>query len=132
MKTIVYFVRHSMTDFTIKDERIRPLTDQGFEDTKLIKEINDLENGTALLCSKSDKIVEVNTSGLYSPLSATVPGIDFLKAYYNNGGRNISVGSDAHSASHIARGFETAFELLRQTGFRHILLPWDREKPQML
>lgn len=30
MKTIVYFVRHARTDFSIKEERIRPLTGQGF------------------------------------------------------------------------------------------------------
>lgn len=102
------------------------------EDTELIDEINELENEIALLCIKSGKIVEVNTSGLYSPLSATVPGTSFLKAYYRHGGRNISVGSDAHSAAHVARGFETAFEMLRQIGFRYILLPWDREKPLML
>lgn len=102
------------------------------EDKELINEINEIENEIALLCAKTNKIVEVNTSGLYSPLSATVPGINFLKHYYRHGGRYISVGSDAHSAAHVARGFETAFEMLRKLGFRYILLPWDREKPIML
>lgn len=102
------------------------------ENLELVNEINEIENEIALLCAKSGKIVEVNTSGLYSPLSATVPGANFLKAYYRCGGRNVSVGSDAHCAEHVARGFETAFELLRQLGFKYILLPWDREKPLML
>lgn len=103
-----------------------------YKDDKLMKEIKELEGEIALLCAKSDKIVEINTSGLYSPLSATVPDASFLKDYYRYGGRNVSVGSDAHFAGHIGRGFETAFELLRKTGFRYVMLPWDREKPQML
>ncbi len=36
MKTTIYFVRHAKPDFSIKEESIRPLTEQGMIDSKKI------------------------------------------------------------------------------------------------
>jgi histidinol-phosphatase (PHP family) len=94
--------------------------------------IKEVEDELARLCANSDKIIEVNSSGLFSPFSAAVPDTGFLKAYYRYGGRNISAGSDAHCARDVGRGIEAVHDLLRETGFKHTLLPWDREHPQML
>lgn len=38
MNTIVYFVRHSLSEISIKDDKIRPLTDLGYEKTKFVTE----------------------------------------------------------------------------------------------
>ncbi len=37
--TNVYFVRHAKPDASIKDDRIRPLTEKGMEDTRLVTEV---------------------------------------------------------------------------------------------
>lgn len=110
----------------------RYLGDEFYNDTKLMKEIKELDSEIARLCAESGKILEINTSGLYSPLSATIPDANFIRDYYQYGGRNVSVGSDAHNASHIARGFGTAFEMLKELGFRYIMKPWDKGNPWVL
>lgn len=51
MKTIVYFVRHAKSDFSVKDEKFRPLTVQGFEDTKLVTEFLKDKNVTKIYSS---------------------------------------------------------------------------------
>ncbi len=86
----------------------------------------------ALMCARSGKIVEVNTSGLYSPLGETLPGKAFLELYYGFGGRNVCVGSDAHNSKDAGRGMKEAHELLKEAGFKYTMLPWDREHPLKL
>lgn len=39
MKTLVYFVRHAETDYTVRDDVKRPLTKKGIEDTKRVTKV---------------------------------------------------------------------------------------------
>lgn len=39
MKTLVYFVRHAETDYTVRDDIKRPLTKKGIEDTKRVTRV---------------------------------------------------------------------------------------------
>jgi histidinol-phosphatase (PHP family) len=98
-----------------------------FYDTKLKSRINELDLEVARLCSASNKIVEVNTSGLFAASRSTIPDIFFLKEYYNNGGRKVCMSSDAHNAKDAGRGFEIVKDMLLDIGFDQIYLPWDKE-----
>lgn len=39
MKTYIYFVRHAQPDISIKEDLIRPLTEQGIEDAKKVTKV---------------------------------------------------------------------------------------------
>ena len=81
---------------------------------------------TARLCAESGKVIEVNTSGLFSPAKRTMPGVDFLKAYRAYGGERICLSSDAHDVRNLNQGFCQAAELLRSLGYRYLFYPWDK------
>lgn len=72
------------------------------------------ENGAAL---------ELNTKGLWTG------GIDadterfILRLWYDCGGRDVTLGSDAHRAHEIGRGFDEGSALLRECGFDRIVFP---------
>lgn len=91
--------------------------------------VKEAEYDIALISARSGKIIEVNTSGLYSPLGETLPGRAFLELYYSFGGRNVCAGSDAHSCKDAGRGIREAHVLLKDVGFKYIMRPWDREHP---
>jgi len=46
-----------------------------------------------------------------------VPGLDVLRAYFDAGGRVVTLGSDAHDASGVGCGLPEAWRLLRRAGF---------------
>ncbi len=98
-------------------------------DISILRTINELDDELALFCAKSDILLEVNTSGLFSPCGSVIPDESFLNFYYKYGGRRISLGSDAHSHHHIIRGFAQAYEILKKIGFRYMYMPWDTENP---
>jgi len=72
------------------------------------------ENGAAL---------ELNTKGLWTG------GIDadterfILRLWYDCGGRDVTLGSDAHRAHEIGRGFDEGRALLQECGFAQIVFP---------
>jgi histidinol-phosphatase (PHP family) len=98
-------------------------------DGKIQAFVEEAEYEMARLCAQSDMILEVNTSGLFAPLAQTLPDGAFLKQYYNFGGRTVCIGSDAHTSADAGRGIDKAYDLIQQTGFKYITLPWDRENP---
>lgn len=65
------------------------------------------------------KGIEINTGSLYRGLNFAHPHIDILKIYKALGGEIITIGSDAHDASHIGYGFDVAKELLLDNGFKY-------------
>ena len=79
--------------------------------------------------ARSDKLVEVNTSGLFSVSKQPCATPFFLERYRAHGGRTISLGSDSHAAAHLRRGFDEVAPLLSSLGFDEIHVPWDREHP---
>lgn len=106
---------------------IRYLSEEAKSDRRITGMIREAELEIAKLCARSDMIVEVNTSGLFSPSACTLPGNDFLKHYIDHGGRLICLGSDAHNTGDVARGFKEAGMMLKALGFGYLTLPWDRE-----
>ena len=91
--------------------------------------IRELEDDLAVRSARSDKLVEVNTSGLFSVLKQSCATPFFLERYRAHGGREISLGSDSHAAAHLRRGFAEVAPLLRSLGFDEIHVPWDRDRP---
>lgn len=86
----------------------RGLTDEEFE--KPIKTVLD-----AVIRRKI--ALEINTSGLGTPLDATMPSELILGWYRELGGELVTLGSDAHAADRVANGFDVAREMLLRNGF---------------
>lgn len=72
------------------------------------------------LLVENGKGIEVNTSSFDGAFGDVIPGLYFLKVYKEVGGEIITVGSDAHKAERIALGFDYAYDLLREAGFKAV------------
>ena len=68
---------------------------------------------------EKEKGIEVNTGALGYQLRDFNPCTAILKKYHQLGGEIITIGSDAHTPSAIARGFQRAAEVLTECGFRY-------------
>ncbi len=64
--------------------------------------------------------LECNTSGLRQAMGECLPNEDLLRFYYELGGRDVSIGSDAHKAIDIGANFGDACEMLANIGFTHL------------
>ncbi len=72
--------------------------------------------------------LECNTSGLRQIMGECLPNRDLLSFYYELGGRDITVGSDAHHARDLRANFTEACEMLRSIGFTHLTRFKNRNK----
>ena len=68
---------------------------------------------------KRDLAFEVNTSGFGTPVGF-MPDKDIVKRYVELGGKKITLGSDAHIADNIAKGFDEAIAMLKELGICEI------------
>ena len=75
--------------------------------------------------------LEVNTSGLRQGLGETMPGLELLKRYYAQGGRLVTLGSDAHCTEDLGKGIDQGMELLKAAGFREFAV-YEKRKPVLL
>ena len=75
--------------------------------------------------------LEVNTSGLRQGLGETMPGLELLKRYYAQGGRLVTLGSDAHCTEDLGKGIDEGMELLKAAGFREFAV-YEKRKPVLL
>ena len=69
---------------------------------------------------KLEKGIEINTSGYARSLGHFHPKTEIIQLYLNLGGNIITIGSDAHSENRIASEFNTAYELLKSLGVKHV------------
>jgi histidinol-phosphatase (PHP family) len=60
--------------------------------------------------------LEINTSGLRQAPGETYPGLQVLHWFRQEGGRLVTIGSDAHQAADLAAGTGQALELARAAG----------------
>lgn len=72
--------------------------------------------------------LECNTSGIRQPIGECLPNEDLLTFYYELGGREISIGSDAHHSQYIAFKFDSVAEMLKNIGFTHYTRFENRKK----
>ncbi len=61
---------------------------------------------------KNNISLEINTSSLRKELTETMPGKALLALYKQAGGVNVTIGSDAHSSTVLAKGYEEAINML--------------------
>ncbi|MCC8015619.1 MAG: histidinol-phosphatase HisJ family protein [Eubacterium sp.] len=80
----------------------------------------DLVDTALSLLIEKGKGIEINTSGFRYGLGQTHPSIDFVKRYKELGGEIITTGSDAHRPEDVAKDFDTAYEMLKESGFEYI------------
>lgn len=69
-----------------------------------------------LLIIERDLALEVNTSGL-EVFNTLYPDSWIIKKYFALGGRKITLGSDAHTAQNVGKGFKKTITLLKKIGF---------------
>lgn len=83
------------------------------------------------LIAKKDIALEINTAGLRQKLNKLQPETDVVKRFRELGGKFISVGSDAHYASDLAKDIPEAFKSALLAGFENITLFQNRSPIQM-
>ena len=66
-------------------------------------------------------IIEINTSSLRKEHEQTMPGKELLEFYKNNGGRYVTIGSDAHLVEDIGADYMVAKELLKEVGLQEVI-----------
>lgn len=64
--------------------------------------------------------LECNTSGLRQQMGECLPNEDLFRFYYELGGRDVTIGSDAHKAKDLGANFKEATEMLRSIGFNKL------------
>ena len=75
---------------------------------------NDIEEILSTVI-KRDKALELNTS--MSDDDFFMPSEEILTLYKKLGGEKVTLGSDAHTAMNVGKGFEKGKELLKKCGF---------------
>jgi len=61
--------------------------------------------------------LECNTSGLRQNMGECLPNEDLFRFYYELGGRDIIVGSDAHHAKDVGANLSDGIQMLKSIGF---------------
>ena len=100
----------------IKKFRIYPESDQ----TNLIEE-------TLKIIKENNVVVELNTGGLDRPCAEFTPSPEIIERCYHHH-IPMTISSDAHKTTQIARHFETAINLMKKVGFEEIVTFQNRER----
>ncbi len=72
--------------------------------------------------------LECNTSGLRQQMGECLPNEDLLRFYYELGGRDVTIGSDAHHACDVGANIGDALAMLKNIGFDRIACFENRNK----
>lgn len=80
---------------------------------------------------KNNKALEINVSGLRSEIGVTMPDLNVIKRYKQLGGRYITLGSDAHKTSDLAKGLEEGAKLILNAGFTEYTI-YKNHKPILM
>lgn len=63
------------------------------------------------------KALEINTSGIGGMYESLMPDLPIIQRYYDLGGRQITLGSDAHTPERVGNAFAETIALLSKIGF---------------
>lgn len=80
---------------------------------------------------KKDIALEANSSGYRRGLGGPMASAPFIKRYKELGGKLITVGSDAHQPSDIAKDMDKCYALLRDLGFEEICV-FEKKEPKFI
>ena len=90
------------------------------------QEFRDILDEILLSIIKTDKGIEINTSGIRYGLGTPHPNIEIIKRYKELGGKIITIGSDAHKSSDLASNFDVAYDILDEANFNEITVYHNR------
>lgn len=79
-------------------------------------------------CARRDIALEINTSTLRRPIQETSPAEKILHWFREEGGRWITLGSDAHEPDEVGSGLQNALASVLNAGFK-TLAGYERLKP---
>ena len=79
------------------------------------------------VCIARDKTFEINTSGCAPDAPHFIPDEAILDKYLAMGGRNLTVGSDAHVAERLTNGLCQAADMLRSKGVTELTYYLERQ-----
>ena len=79
------------------------------------------------ICIARDKTFEINTSGCAPGKPHFIPDEAILDNYLAMGGRNLTVGSDAHVPERLTNGLDQAAEMLRSKGVAELTYYMERK-----
>jgi len=68
-----------------------------------------------------DLVIEINTSSLRKGHTQTMPGKELLEIYKANGGKYVTIGSDAHIVEDVGANYATAKCLLEEIGLQEVI-----------
>ncbi|HEY4026287.1 MAG TPA: histidinol-phosphatase HisJ family protein [Candidatus Dormibacteraeota bacterium] len=89
------------------------------DDRPFREEDHEEEIRAVLRCAAArGSVLELNTTRGAEPHRGLCPGSTVLRWWVEEGGRAVSMGSDAHDPERIARGFDLACQLAGAAGFR--------------
>lgn len=83
------------------------------------------------LLIQNGKSIEINTAGYRQPYGKPIPDLDLLKRYRALGGRQITVGSDAHFAHDVGKNIEDGLELAKAAGFDYLTI-YEQHVPMLV
>lgn len=89
--------------------------------------LSNLYKEAAKAFKKADIAIELNTSGLAKPCNEFYPSEEFLKICKKEN-VPVTLGSDAHQATDIARNFSKANLMLKNLGYRQIAVFENRKR----
>ena len=72
------------------------------------------------ICATRGFALEVNTAPLRRPVNQIAPSAVILSWFREEGGRWVTLGSDAHLSEHVGFGLESAMSFLRSAGFEDL------------
>ena len=70
---------------------------------------------------EKDLVIEINTSSLRKGHAQTMPGKELLEIYKANGGKYVTIGSDAHIVEDVGADYTTAKSLLEEVGLQEVI-----------
>ena len=76
---------------------------------------------------ENNKSLEINTSGLRQMMARPMPDEEIIRRYNELGGKNITIGSDAHCAEDVGKGVYECMSLVKKLGFEKIKFYTGRE-----
>lgn len=112
-----------MAHITCPMRRIQGRYGINFDFNKIQNETDELLDAIV----KNNKVLEINTSGLRQMMGRAMPDERIIKRYKELGGKNVTIGSDAHSAYDVGGGVREGMLLAKKCGFDRLTFFVGRE-----
>jgi histidinol-phosphatase (PHP family) len=91
------------------------------------RDITGMLEETADAIAESGIVVDVNSAGLRKPIREIYPSRKLLEMFYRRG-VPIILSSDAHAPGEVGMGYEKSLPLVRDVGYREVVIFKDRER----